>query len=386
MVTALLLVGFALAAGVFGWFGDGSDTSAGPTPTTSSSPAPSDAPGPGGATEPTDGATQPDGAGPTVADLQAHLSSLVQSSDPDPDGRGRMSYECRGSGAIGAGSAVRCVERSTYKRDNGSVDITKTPLYVAVLDDNGRYSAQLGGAEPSDYPKGTIDCRTLMAPPPGQPPQMPGLWYPTLLYYWMAAGRPASMDDDGNGLPCETVYPAEIVARAADSPLVPGNNPGVAHTVADVAQHLQAVLNVMRVPNYADAARVELGPGPDPGAPAITGTPIRASDFSLNGGVLVTVLGDDGRYAFSNTRCCGYGPNVGDYPPDASCKQLSQPLPKPELDDPSWPEGLAYPFVVYHWMEQGSPARLDKDGNGRPCEAQHPSGEVAAYFGSQIQP
>jgi Excalibur calcium-binding domain len=44
-----------------------------------------------------------------------------------------------------------------------------------------------------------------------------GYGFRQALGYWIANGRPARMDADGNGVPCETVYPAEEIAlvRAA---------------------------------------------------------------------------------------------------------------------------------------------------------------------------
>lgn len=39
-----------------------------------------------------------------------------------------------------------------------------------------------------------------------------GVGYPGAVAYWFAEGQPARMDIDGNGIPCETVYPTSDVA------------------------------------------------------------------------------------------------------------------------------------------------------------------------------
>jgi hypothetical protein len=68
---------------------------------------------------------------------------------------------------------------------------------------------------------------TTTAPPPavtiivGGPELAPGLFcrdllaqgatYDEAVAYWLGEGRPTRMDDDGNGIPCETVYPAADV-------------------------------------------------------------------------------------------------------------------------------------------------------------------------------
>jgi hypothetical protein len=61
------------------------------------------------------------------------------------------------------------------------------------------------GSEPGDVlqePAGLL-CRDLEAK---------GYSYAAAIDYWQAAGQPSRMDVDGNGIPCETVYPVDDVA------------------------------------------------------------------------------------------------------------------------------------------------------------------------------
>jgi hypothetical protein len=43
---------------------------------------------------------------------------------------------------------------------------------------------------------------------------------------------------------------------------------------------------------------------------------------------------------------------------------------------------LSYGLAVYYWLTEGRPARMDADGNGRPCETVYPANEVDAFWAS----
>jgi hypothetical protein len=77
-----------------------------------------------------------------------------------------------------------------------------------------------GGALPEDYPPGLM-CRDLVQPSTLPPDRyLPGsdtLSYGLAVFYWLTEGRPERMDADGNGRPCETVYPADEVQAFWDS-------------------------------------------------------------------------------------------------------------------------------------------------------------------------
>ncbi|MCU1451994.1 MAG: serine/threonine protein kinase [Acidimicrobiales bacterium] len=42
--------------------------------------------------------------------------------------------------------------------------------------------------------------------------------------------------------------------------------------------------------------------------------------------------------------------------------------------------GVSYAEAVGYWYSQGSPARMDADGNGIPCETVYPSAVISAYW------
>jgi len=73
-------------------------------------------------------------------------------------------------------------------------------------------------------PTTTAPTTTTAAVPPGPVREQPdglfcrdlkarGYTFPQALAYWLADGRPARMDADGNGIPCETVYPPAEVKK-----------------------------------------------------------------------------------------------------------------------------------------------------------------------------
>ncbi len=55
---------------------------------------------------------------------------------------------------------------------------------------------------PTDGVPGGLSCSSLNAA---------GYSYPVAVAYWYYEGVPARMDVDGNGIPCETVYPMSVV-------------------------------------------------------------------------------------------------------------------------------------------------------------------------------
>jgi hypothetical protein len=44
-----------------------------------------------------------------------------------------------------------------------------------------------------------------------------GYGFSEALAYWVREGRPTRMDADGNGIPCETVYPSDEVTSALET-------------------------------------------------------------------------------------------------------------------------------------------------------------------------
>ena len=62
--------------------------------------------------------------------------------------------------------------------------------------------ARWGGQEPSSGPPPGLSCRQIADG---------GYSYAVAVAYWYYEGLPARMDVDGNGIPCETVYPPAVV-------------------------------------------------------------------------------------------------------------------------------------------------------------------------------
>lgn len=382
----------AVVIGVAGCGTGGADQAGSPTPaptlTSGASPSPSAAP------------SQPTA---TVEGIQEHLQGSITSAQH----AGTLS--CEGSGTVTGGTALTC------RWEFASADRSGGPVFVAVLDDTGRYtfSSRIEGpllpgvAVASDFPAGTVSCAALAdsPPTPARDGVALGMDYATVLHYWMSLGSPASMDDDRDGLPCETVYPADVVARVAGSPLVPGGTAeGGAVTRDQVRAHAEAVLAGLHVPGPLldddSVASLRWGEtlvsqpttcGGD--AAAMAGATLLCvdaeSDFGpqQSGGVLISVLDDAGCYTYTHGLCCGAGPTIADYPAGSGCEQLSQPpVDTPQPATGGWLDGLDYRTLVFAWMLQGSPADWDVDGDGRPCEQAYSAEAVDDVFASTLRP
>lgn len=153
-------------------------------------------------------------AAPTVADLEQALKDEIEASDSQGPGV----VQCDASGELADWQTIECTFVPDEPAEFGRI-------YVSILDD-GRYAWGLGeccGAAPlpDDYPSGLL-CRDLIVPPPGTTPDryLPvydQLSYGLAVFYWLTEGRPDRMDEDLNGRPCETIYPAPDVSAFWDS-------------------------------------------------------------------------------------------------------------------------------------------------------------------------
>jgi hypothetical protein len=150
----------------------------------------------------------------TVADLEQALTDEISSADPPNPGRAT----CEASGTLTDWQPITCSFEADEPQEYG-------PIYVSILS-GGRFAWSRGeccggGALPEDYPPGLM-CRDLVQPSSTLPPDRyrPGsdsLSYGLAVFYWLTEGRPERMDADGNGRPCETVYPADEVQAFWDS-------------------------------------------------------------------------------------------------------------------------------------------------------------------------
>ena len=233
---------------------------------------------------------------------------------------------------------------------------------------------------PSDVPPGTISCATLKENlAVARDGRWYGMDYATVLHYWMSQGSPASMDDDRNGLPCETVYPAEVVARVAGSPLVVGGRTGGGPSTREqVRAHAEAVISGVHSPGplFEDGTPDSWAAWPTQttrcggDAAASAGSTLYCAAWKFDylegvrqhGGYLISVLDDTGRYAVVEGHCCGSGPSFSLYPTTSTCRQLTR-LPAGDYASTGWPDGLGYRTVVFAWMLQGSTARWDADAS-----------------------
>lgn len=100
------------------------------------------------------------------------------------------------------------------------------------------------------------------------------------------------------------------------------------------------------------------------------------------GPVYVTVLDDQGHYAYSIGGCCGT-PRVEDYDHGLRCCDLTtDPTPSLSYVDgelvevPGW-GGLNYNEALSYWYLEGRPTRMDVGGDGVPCTTVYTAAEVA---------
>ncbi len=64
----------------------------------------------------------------------------------------------------------------------------------------------------------------------------------------------------------------------------------------------------------------------------------------------------------------------GFIPPGASCDEIL-----------ATPGGVSYFDMVAYWFDQGRPARLDPDGNGRPCDIGLDPGHVEEFWQGEYE-
>lgn len=143
----------------------------------------------------------------TVADVERDLEATINADGAHPG-----EAMCQARGELSDWQVLSCGYNPVPEAEFG-------PIYLVMLD-NRRYAWEVGGCcgsspEVEYYPAGLL-CRDLLEPPPGfgsdrWQPELDHLSYGLAVWYWVAEGRPDRMDADGNGIPCETVYPKKDV-------------------------------------------------------------------------------------------------------------------------------------------------------------------------------
>jgi hypothetical protein len=164
-----------------------------------------------------------------------------------------------------------------------------------------------------------------------------GLDYLTAVAYWLRVGAPDRMDADGDGIPCETVYQTADVEVFLD----PGRNhpPGLRCRDLTDAPYREAVAYWL-----------------------LEGAPERM-DTDGNGIPCETIYGFDGTIDFLDTSRLAEEPlATGLY-----CRDLHT-------------DGWSYRSAVRYWLQEGSPQRMDADRDGIPCETVYAESQADEYL------
>lgn len=318
---------------------------------------------------------------PTPAALAATLTQLLE---------GPGAATCPGTALLQHGDAPVCWWFG--------VGVQPEPVYVSVLDDSGRFVFRRHGrfdaVSPADYPAGITSCRTLSEPPEEHPyPGGAGLDFAMVLHSWMAADSPPVMDDDRDGIPCETVYSAQIVERVMSSPL-------------QVVPRAQSPTAMEEVRAFAEAAamgaygtgelRCEHKPGGSLADPVAAGS-VASCGFAVDGSppdyplsepipIVLTVLDGTGRFLVaSGGECCGGAPGPLDYPDTGTCASFLA-TPPHWMPEPLGRHALDFGQVLFWWHWHDRPAVYDEDGDGLPCEGVYPSGVIEPTLAGWLQP
>jgi hypothetical protein len=169
-----------------------------------------------------------------VAWMEAWLADQFERSDPPEGVSGPSLIDCDDSGPVRVGGVIACrVEPQTdpgFELDAGGVA-------TYVLDSSGRAVWEMGTDVPDTtrrleevYAAATkgLMCKDLMAEEyagetfpfsgVGRPEESAFFWS---LVYWSLEGEPDRMDADGNGIPCETLHPSEMVSAVLEGGPVP---------------------------------------------------------------------------------------------------------------------------------------------------------------------
>jgi hypothetical protein len=166
-----------------------------------------------------------------------------------------------------------------------------------------------------------------------------GIGFEAAVAYWLEVGAPDRMDADGNGVPCETVYAADDV----DVFLRPGRS----HATGLFCRDLEAA----GVP-YPEAVAYWL----------LEGAADRM-DANRNGIPCETVY----NWSLTERFLAASREALTPHDPGLYCR---------DLHAGAWSYGQA----VRYWLQHGSPARMDADRDGIPCETVYPAHRIAKWL------
>lgn len=169
-----------------------------------------------------------------VAWMEAWLADRFERSDPPEGVVGPSQVDCSDSGPIRVGGVLACGLESQTEPD---FELDAAGIVIYVLDPSGRAVWEAGTDLPSTtrgleevYASAThgLMCKDLMADEyagdtnhfsgVGRPEESAFFWS---LVYWSFEGEPDRMDADGDGIPCETLHPSDMVASVLEGGPVP---------------------------------------------------------------------------------------------------------------------------------------------------------------------
>ena len=164
--------------------------------------------------------------------VQGWMDDQFVRSEPLEGVIGAYQLECRDSEPIGVGGVFACVGRP---QTEPGLQLDPAGVVIYVLDESGAAVWSAGTDVPDtterlleayDRAPKELLCRDLMSPEVeafpftgvGRPPEDAFFWS---LVYWSLEGQPARMDEDGNGIPCETLHDADVVSKVLGGGPVP---------------------------------------------------------------------------------------------------------------------------------------------------------------------
>jgi hypothetical protein len=151
--------------------------------------------------------------------------------EPPAGVMGPVMFDCGDTGAVAAGDVFACVARSPTEP---GTTIDSGGVVFVVVDDAGTAAWTIG----TDVPDSTahllerhavvphdLSCEELLGDEAdafpfggvGRPADGAFFW---ALAYWFLEGRPARLDPNGDGIPCETTHePGAVSAVLAGGPI-----------------------------------------------------------------------------------------------------------------------------------------------------------------------
>ncbi len=227
-----------------------------------------------------------------------------------------------------------------------------------------------------------------------------GLSYPEVVYYFLDNGRPAAMDPDGDGRPCTSEFPAAQIQAFYDSARPVQGTAAAGQVTSPTVTTFDIRTAIARAGLPDNAIQVDCAlVGPVSVGSTFTCAP-RLNQMADLRPVIVTDT--DGSYLLtppaSQARDSATASAMA-YRPGLRCEQLAAPVNENTfaelggtLDEylQAFPDagdtGLDYLGAVLYFHLNGSPAELDPNGDGWPCEQNFPAEEITLVQGQAQHP